>query len=324
MTKKSEQFEKQIKRIHQLIEQPGSEVTWDDHISDPDNPMQDRQIDITIRREGKITLIECRTHKGKQDVTWIEELIGRRMSLKADAVIAVSSSGFSAGAIKKAKAFGIILRDFVNLTLEEISNWGHSTDVALILYKFEDVHVIYHFRPEDIAVVKPIHFNAIPRDHFLKLLNLTANKIEFEHIKGDNEISGEISLSFGNDDLRIGNCPVVRIDFSTKFKRIVQKVRIPSVVAYDAPEIDITERGTFIEKFGVGEFEITQSANNVFVAVDVSTVEVPPNCLFVTFCLDFKRIVTIQGFEFVGLPPFEVLLDKLKITASFLPIASSE
>ena len=87
-------FEQQVERIHQLLEAEGSIVTWNDHIPDPDTPTQQRQIDVSVRRDGSLTLIECRIHKDPQDVKWIEELIGRRLSLKADAVIAVSSSGF--------------------------------------------------------------------------------------------------------------------------------------------------------------------------------------------------------------------------------------
>ena len=41
-----ETFEKQIQRTHDLIEQPGSMVTWNDHLPDPDNPEQARQIDV--------------------------------------------------------------------------------------------------------------------------------------------------------------------------------------------------------------------------------------------------------------------------------------
>ena len=48
--------------------------------------------------------------KKKQDVKWIEELIGRKQSLRADSVIAVSSAGFTDGAILKAKAFGICFK----------------------------------------------------------------------------------------------------------------------------------------------------------------------------------------------------------------------
>src|ERR1700691_3202238 len=105
-------LERQVERIHQLIEVEGSVVTWNDRVPDPDNPRQSRQIDISIRRDGALTLVECRLHKEPQDVTWIEQLIGRRISLRADAVIAVSASGFTETAEEKAKRHGIILRDF--------------------------------------------------------------------------------------------------------------------------------------------------------------------------------------------------------------------
>src|ERR1700682_3606049 len=115
-----ESLERQIYRIHELLERSHDDVTWNDHIPDPDNPIQPRQIDITIRRDGKLTIVECRIHKEPQDVTWIEALIGRRMSLRASAVIAVSASGFTQGAQAKATQFGVILRDFDTLTQEEV------------------------------------------------------------------------------------------------------------------------------------------------------------------------------------------------------------
>lgn len=75
-------FERQIERIHQLLEAEGATVTWDDRIPDPDSPSQPRQIDVSIRRDGKLTRVECCIHKEPQDVTWIEELMGRRTSLR--------------------------------------------------------------------------------------------------------------------------------------------------------------------------------------------------------------------------------------------------
>src|SRR5580698_6410904 len=124
MTKESEEFERQIHRVIELIEGSGAEVTWDDRIPDPDNPSQQRQIDISIKRDGFLTLAECRQHKERQDVKWIEELYGRKVSLNATNVIAVSSSGFTQGAILKAKRLGVALRDLKDLTPEEVANWG--------------------------------------------------------------------------------------------------------------------------------------------------------------------------------------------------------
>ena len=119
MSKEPKEFEQRIRRLHELIEGSGAEVTWDDRLPDPDNPSQPRHIDVTIRRDGFLTLMECRLHKERQDVKWIEELMGRRISLQAANVIPVSSSGFTGGAIKKAAAYGVALRDLRDLTPEE-------------------------------------------------------------------------------------------------------------------------------------------------------------------------------------------------------------
>ena len=96
--KASDVSEEKIKRICDLLADSGAEVKWNDYISDPDNPAQRRQIDVTIEQAGILTLVECRQRKSRPDVQWIEQLIGRRVSLSAQVVLAVSSSGFTAGA----------------------------------------------------------------------------------------------------------------------------------------------------------------------------------------------------------------------------------
>jgi hypothetical protein len=118
-------------------------VTWGDHILDLDNPSQQRQIDITIRRDGKLTLVECRHHESRQDVQWIEELMGRRASLSANTIITVSSSGFTTGALKKANRYGIIPHDFRQLTDLEVKSWdgkwpSRSTSTSILPWSFRD------------------------------------------------------------------------------------------------------------------------------------------------------------------------------------------
>src|SRR5260221_12912264 len=99
-------LERQVSRIHELLERSCDVVTWDDHIPDPDNPRQRRQVDITVRRDGKLTIVECRLSRRRQNVKWIEELIGRRQSLGAQAIIAVASAGFTSGAQEQAARYG--------------------------------------------------------------------------------------------------------------------------------------------------------------------------------------------------------------------------
>jgi hypothetical protein len=139
----SVEFERLVERIYQLVEEEGSEVTWNDHVVDPDNPDQSRQIDVTIERQGRRTHVECRIRKAPQDVTWIEGLIGRRLSLKADAIIAVSASGFTTGAVKKAEAYGIILRTLHTLTEQEIRDWGKPVEVEIVYYEFSDTRITF-------------------------------------------------------------------------------------------------------------------------------------------------------------------------------------
>jgi hypothetical protein len=72
------EFEKQVERILRILEAEGASITWNDRIPDPDHPGQLRQIDVSVRREGRLTLVECRAHARPQDVKWIEELYGAK------------------------------------------------------------------------------------------------------------------------------------------------------------------------------------------------------------------------------------------------------
>jgi hypothetical protein len=139
MSEKSDNFEILICTIQKLLENSDATIEWNAKLSDPDNLKQKRQIDILVTKGNIKNHIECRIHNTKQDVKWIEELIGRKLSLEADNMVAVSSSGFTEGAIKKAKKFGIILKDLTRLTKEEIISWTKTTSLELIYYKVEDL-----------------------------------------------------------------------------------------------------------------------------------------------------------------------------------------
>jgi hypothetical protein len=134
----SEKLERQIHRIHELLEGSNVDVTWNDRIPDPDNPVQLRQIHVTIH-ELAATTIECRLSRRAQDVKWIEELIGRRQSLGAHTVIAVASAGFTAGAKRKASRYGVLLRDLCALTEHEIASWGDQVTLIIYYYQYSDL-----------------------------------------------------------------------------------------------------------------------------------------------------------------------------------------
>src|ERR1039458_7329210 len=148
-----EALERQVHRIHELLVRSHEDVTWDDHIPDPDNPEQLRQIDVTIRRNGELTIIECRLSRRRQDVKWIEELIGRRKSLGAQEIIGVASAGFTEGAQKKAARYGVRLRDLKQLSDEEIASWGRRVALTIYYYQYSDAALALGFADSSIPKI---------------------------------------------------------------------------------------------------------------------------------------------------------------------------
>jgi hypothetical protein len=152
-------FEQEISRIHELLEGDDAEVTWNDRIIDPDNPERLRQIDITVKKQRRLTIVECRIHKNPQDVKWIEEMIGRRESLRADNAIAVSAAGFTKGARLKAAKHEIILRELQSLTDVEILAWGRTVELTLLFYQYSNLEITFFVEPANLELVDPIRLN---------------------------------------------------------------------------------------------------------------------------------------------------------------------
>ena len=87
------------------------------------------ELDIMV--EGKVGtidikwLIECRDRpsEGPAPASWIEQLIGRRQRFNLSRVTAVSTTGFSAGALEEAGRFEIDTREFKELSPSEFEGW---------------------------------------------------------------------------------------------------------------------------------------------------------------------------------------------------------
>lgn len=86
-----------------------------------------REVDISLRgtfgSNNILIIIECRDRKGAQDVTWIEQLATKCEDVGANKAIAVSSDGFTSGAIAKASFRNIELRTLDEINQNEILGW---------------------------------------------------------------------------------------------------------------------------------------------------------------------------------------------------------
>lgn len=104
-------FEQLVARIEQDADRTGVTVKSPDRIRCKITG-RFREVDASIcDRTGRLTTVECRRRRGRQDVTWIEQLATKKKSLGAADTIAVSASGFSSGARQIAKVHGITLKD---------------------------------------------------------------------------------------------------------------------------------------------------------------------------------------------------------------------
>jgi hypothetical protein len=223
-------FEKQIARVHRTLENLGAEVTWNDRFSDPDNPNQERQIDITIRRSDYLTLIECRKRAAPQDVTWVEELYGRRVSLRANAIIGVSASGFTKGAIQKAQSLDVILRDLNTVTVEESRCWGEPSTLWTVVYEFRDftIWLDHSLGTERRASLtdsqgRPIIWRTL-------LLEISKRydleKLEGQFAKFDGQITGSFAVNG-----RFSSA----LSYSCRMRGRKQEFQAPSVSIYSDP-----------------------------------------------------------------------------------------
>jgi hypothetical protein len=303
--KQSARFEQQIHRIHELLDGEGAVVTWDDHIPDPDNPSQLRQIDITIRRNGNLTMVECRQHQSPQDVQWIEELIGRRASLRADSAIAVSSSGFTSGAIRKANAHGIILRDLEELSEREVKKWGEQVALTLYFYQYSDLEVSLYFDAGSLCKLQSDFVMSELKTHpaMQSLFNAAAqqlNTLNLLHGEHRNKV-----VTFGLRRDLGGFCVcgerVLEVDFRGKACLISKDVISPAVFTYGRPDHGPEGRDITVEKFTLGDTSIVHDEERISVFLDVSQEEMPPFSQFRFFRLTHENEMDHASVEFVGL-----------------------
>jgi len=303
-------FEQLVERIHRLLESMDAAVSWNDRIADPDNASQGRQIDITIRRGTHLTLVECRLRRTAQDVTWIEELIGRRESLNAQAVVAVSASGFTRGASAKAERFGIVLRDFASLSGEEVLQWGASKKFELRFIEFTDASLRFVL-PRIPAPPYRIVSGAgkLVRDYRLFFQN-AAKAVQDDERLARQGTQLQVTVPF-QGPFHINGEQAIEVVFRAKLKRIKERVALSSVVAYsDARRLSSPE--AFVGSLELGATEIIEAAGRYSMIVDLSQVRVPPQCMFESLQVDFGSLVKVREIKGIGAAvadPLDVSLD---------------
>lgn len=138
MPQRTNDFQKLILRIHEILLPDGATLTESKMILDEDSGSM-REVDIcietTIINQKLMFMIECRDHSRKQSTEWIEQLITKSKSLKANKVIAISHKGFYKPAIKLAKKHGIETLDLSEAQNEDWDKYKIKPGIALISHE---------------------------------------------------------------------------------------------------------------------------------------------------------------------------------------------
>jgi hypothetical protein len=150
----SKEFEELAARLETALAPEGAQVKSPDRIRDQFTG-QYREVDASIRytigSSDILITVECRDRVRTQDVTWIEQLATKRVHVRADRTLAVSSSPFTEAALLAAKTHGISTRLISEVTDEEIRSAVntlevaiHSTDIAI---RQLQLHYVEHIEP---------------------------------------------------------------------------------------------------------------------------------------------------------------------------------
>jgi hypothetical protein len=312
MSQQSTDFEKKIYRIKKLIEGLNAEVTWNDSIKDPHNTKQSRQIDITVKKNGILIIIECRIHKSKQNVKWIEELYGRKISLHANKIIGVSSSGFYKTSIIKASALGVELRDIRDLNESEIPKWFNTSKSILRFYEIKKLEFIFHTETTN-------HLETTTKDIFIE-----ANKEGFiynflERLRRDFDNSQkvevlkpiEIDISIGFRYFFLFNQKVIKAQITGII--IPYEKEVPIKITEGYGEAGKKKREIFIENFEDNYLEIIKSITKATLKLNFKHLKIPSNTLISELItIDFGNLTELGNLFLDDLPVIDLNINNIE------------
>ncbi len=208
-----------------------------------------REIDIRITEKvnpnNKI-LVECRDHKRKQDVIWIDGLDGKARSLGFKKVIAVSGSGFYKTAVKEAAS-----REIETLYLKEaeeiewkkwlfaLNEFGLEIDYEPVVKKVNfvfpngfELPSFENLKPDQILIVNPLLKGKILLKDALSQIIKDPKTIDYVRSQnvpnsiGYYDYTHTFDKGWGMVDKDGAFVPLLRLIVSLDSKRLSEKVKL--------------------------------------------------------------------------------------------------
>lgn len=151
MPKRSNQFQKIVTYIAEQLAPLGATVRESVELPEKGLSGVRREIDTLIEVEAGLTrvrvAVESRNRKRKDDIQWIDDLIGKYANLPVDRVLAVSSAGFSSSAKQKAALHNIEILSPQEIVDTDWSSKFQKLGFALLKIYFNLEHVEFETNP---------------------------------------------------------------------------------------------------------------------------------------------------------------------------------
>ncbi len=134
MPKRTNDFQSLMYLIQSQLAPTGAEVKESVFLTD-EATSSDREIDIFISDPTgglppQTIAIKCRDTNRKPSIQWIDEIIGKYFKIPVRRVVAISRSGFTQNALKKAKDAGIDTLTLGEALDSRLGNCGKECDCS--------------------------------------------------------------------------------------------------------------------------------------------------------------------------------------------------
>lgn len=279
MSRLGRKFEKIVRDLEELLGDSNLEVKSPDKLFDYASENY-REVDISIK--GKLgthpilIVIECRAWGRPQNVTWIEQLKTKRDGIRANKMIAVSTSGFSLNAVTLAGKYGIGIRNVDNLDSKELSGWIANTEVVYILNKFDVQKINFVLtdsselgdvapkatlptfggrgtnKAEDKVFILKNTGQRFSINDLVSMIKFQGNTPLFDKVKPNQEpIEADLTTSFRDSsdillvELDTKTDRVVEMNIRVKLWKTERSIPIASIMQYTSPEEILAERVDF-------------------------------------------------------------------------------
>jgi hypothetical protein len=152
MPKRSNQFQKIVTYIAEQLAPLGATVKESVELTEKGISGVVREVDILIEVGGGLTrvqiAVESRDRGRKDDIQWVDHLIGKYALLPIDRVLAISRTGFSGAAKLKAELHGIELVSPEEIASADWPSRFQKVGIASLVTRLEMKHVDFYTTPQ--------------------------------------------------------------------------------------------------------------------------------------------------------------------------------